>query len=74
MTLPRVLLQCLSVPFLSAIFPRLGLLILRSSQPILIEQAVRFVQGHTNGDSENAGYWLIVAAVVVYLGQTVSIT
>lgn len=49
------------------------LLILRSSQPILIKQAVRFVQGHTNGDSDNAGYWLIVAAVVVYLGQTVSI-
>ncbi|KAL7898266.1 multidrug resistance-associated protein [Trichoderma sp. SZMC 28014] len=72
LTLPKVLLKCLSVPFLSAILPRLSLLILRSSQPILIEQAVRFVQGYTNGDGDNVGYWLVVAAVVVYLGQTFS--
>ncbi|KAK6448017.1 hypothetical protein FP744_10004267 [Trichoderma asperellum] len=72
LTLPKVLLQCLAGPFVVAIFPRLSLLILTSSQPILIEQAVRFVQGYTIGDSDHGGYWLIVAAAAVYLGQTFS--
>ncbi|KAL7951361.1 P-loop containing nucleoside triphosphate hydrolase protein [Trichoderma barbatum] len=72
LTLPKVLLWSLTGPFLSATFPRLGLVAFRCCQPILIEKAVRFVQGYTKGDDANDGYWLIVAAVVVYLGQTVS--
>ncbi|KAK4069703.1 uncharacterized protein Triagg1_6833 [Trichoderma aggressivum f. europaeum] len=72
LTLPKVLLRCLSGPFLSATFPRLGLVAFRCCQPILIEKAVRFVQGYTKEDDTNEGYWLMVAAVVVYLGQTFS--
>ncbi|KAH6606099.1 MRP-type ABC transporter [Trichoderma cornu-damae] len=54
-----------------AIFPRLSLIVFRCSQPILIQQAVQFVQGYTKQDDDgNVEYWLIVAAVVVYLGQT----
>ncbi|KAL7932586.1 P-loop containing nucleoside triphosphate hydrolase protein [Trichoderma chlorosporum] len=71
-TLPRVLLQCLSTPFLSATLPRLGLVAFRCCQPILIERAVRFVQGNTKEEDANEGYWLIVAANVVYFGQTFS--
>ncbi|KAL5094611.1 hypothetical protein Trisim1_005344 [Trichoderma cf. simile WF8] len=72
LTLPKVLLRSLSTPFLSATFPRLGLVAFRCCQPILIEKAVRFVQGYTKEDDTNEGYWLIVVAVVVYLGQTFS--
>ncbi|KAL7797360.1 ABC transporter type 1, transmembrane domain-containing protein [Trichoderma ceciliae] len=72
LALPKVLLRCLAGPFVSATLPRLGLVTFRCSQPILIKQAVRFVQGYTKGNDENVGYWLIVAAVVVYLGQTFS--
>ncbi|UKZ49723.1 hypothetical protein TrVGV298_003971 [Trichoderma virens] len=72
LTLPKVLLRCLSGPFLSATFPRLGLVTFRCCQPILIEQAVRYVQGYTKGEDANEGYWLVVAAFVVYLGQTFS--
>nr|WNZ75576.1 hypothetical protein [Trichoderma harzianum] len=72
LTLPKVLLRSLSEPFLSATFPRLGLVAFRCCQPILIEKAVRFVQGYTKEDDINEGYWLIVVAIVVYLGQTFS--
>ncbi|KAK4073997.1 hypothetical protein Trihar35433_3471 [Trichoderma harzianum] len=72
LTLPKILLRSLSGPFLSATFPRLGLVTFRCCQPILIERAVRFVQGYTKEDDINEGYWLIVVAVVVYLGQTFS--
>ncbi|KAL6870410.1 P-loop containing nucleoside triphosphate hydrolase protein [Trichoderma novae-zelandiae] len=70
--LPKALLRSLASPFLSATVPRLGLVIFRCGQPILIEQAVRFVQGYTQGDDANEGYWLVVAAAFVYLGQTFS--
>ena len=73
MTLLKVLLRCLAGPFFAATLPRLGLVIFRCGQPILIEQAVRFVQGYTKGDDAIEGYWLVVAAAFVYLGQTVSI-
>lgn len=73
MTLLKVLLRCLAGPFFAATFPRLGLVIFRCGQPILIEKAVRFVQGYTQGDDARDGYWLVVAAAFVYLGQTVSI-
>ncbi|KAK1251558.1 hypothetical protein MKX07_007037 [Trichoderma sp. CBMAI-0711] len=72
LTLLNVLLRCLARPFFAATLPRLGLVIFRCSQPILIEQAVRFVQGYTKGDDASEGYWLVVAAAFVYLGQTFS--
>ncbi|KAL7813269.1 P-loop containing nucleoside triphosphate hydrolase protein [Trichoderma aethiopicum] len=72
LTLLTVLLRGLAAPFFAATFPRLGLVIFRCSQPILIEQAVRFVQGYTKGDDASQGYWLVVAAAFVYLGQTFS--
>ncbi|PTB62314.1 hypothetical protein BBK36DRAFT_1172514 [Trichoderma citrinoviride] len=68
----RFLLRCLAGPFFAATLPRLGLVIFRCGQPILIEQAVRFVQGYTKGDDASEGYWLVVAAAFVYLGQTFS--
>ncbi|TFB06902.1 Metal resistance protein YCF1 [Trichoderma ghanense] len=72
LTLLKVLLRCLAGPFFAATFPRLGLVIFRCGQPILIEKAVRFVQGYTQGDDARDGYWLVVAAAFVYLGQTLS--
>ncbi|KAK5995410.1 ABC multidrug transporter B [Cladobotryum mycophilum] len=72
LTLPKVLAQCLAAPLISAVGPRLMLIIFRYSQPILISQAVQFIEDDTQSDDASRGYWLILAAIVIYTGQVFS--
>ncbi|KAH9209825.1 P-loop containing nucleoside triphosphate hydrolase protein [Leptodontidium sp. 2 PMI_412] len=69
-TLPLVLLRCLSTPFMAAILPRLSLIVFRYSQTVLISLTIRFVR--RPGDDRGDGYWLVLAALTVYLGLAIS--
>lgn len=73
-TLPFVLLSCLIRPFRSAILPRLFLIIFRYSQAVLINITIRFVSqnGKTSGFTTSTGYWLVLLAIVIYVGMAVS--
>ena len=73
-TLPLVLLKYLLWPFLSAIIPRLFLIVFRYSQAILINATIRFV-GQNNGMKDqlpNTSAWLVIVGVVIYVGMAVS--
>ncbi|KAI1414778.1 ABC transporter [Hypoxylon sp. FL1857] len=74
MTLPKVLLMCLTKPFLLAIPPRLFLTIFRYSQPIIIRQAIVYVSSDKLSDQLWTGPSLVIAAVVVYVGLAISTT
>ncbi|KAJ4394029.1 hypothetical protein N0V93_003246 [Gnomoniopsis smithogilvyi] len=71
-TLPFVLLRCLHVPFLSAIVPRIFVVIFRLSQPLLIRHTIRFVTAPSVSNDRLDGYWIIAAAAVVYIGMATS--
>ncbi|KAB5582239.1 putative ABC transporter [Coniochaeta sp. 2T2.1] len=71
-TLPLALLRCIRQPFLAAIIPRLFLIVFRYSQPVLIKQSIRFVSMPSESGMDMHGYWLVVSAVVVYLGLAIS--
>jgi hypothetical protein len=69
--LPLALLKCIKEPFLAAIIPRLFLIVFRYSQPILIKRSIRFVIEYRTSAVSDYGDWLIISAVVVYLGLAV---
>ncbi|KAB5513252.1 ABC transporter-like protein [Coniochaeta sp. 2T2.1] len=71
-TLSLALLRCIRQPFLAAIFPRLFLIVFRYSQPVLIKQSIRFVSMPPESGMDMHGYWLVVLAVVMYLGLAIS--
>lgn len=74
LTLPVTMLRLSKGAFLSAIIPRMFLIIFRYCQPVLINAAVRFVHnGNENSNDRNYGYWLIVMAGIIYFGLAVSI-
>ncbi|KAH8596734.1 putative ABC transporter [Bisporella sp. PMI_857] len=70
--LPLTLLKCIKEPFLAAIIPRLFLIVFRYSQPILIKRSIRFVIEYRTGAVSDYGDWLIISAVVVYIGLAIS--
>lgn len=71
-TLPKVLLRCLLQPFIAVIIPRLFLTTFRYGQPVLIRRAIRFVtEATTSENSSVAGYWIIITAIIVYIGLAV---
>ena len=73
-TLPYVLLDCLKRPLAAAVLPRLFLIIFRYSQAILINIAVKYVSNAPKeSKSTEQGRWLIVRALVVYVGLAVSV-
>lgn len=73
LTLPVTLLRLSKGAFLSAIIPRMFLIIFRYCQPALINAAVRFVHnGNENSNDRNYGYWLIVMAGIIYFGLAIS--
>lgn len=73
-TLPRALLTCLLAPFLSAIIPRICVILFRFAQPLLISRAIRFVTNSSaEKDDSQTGFWIIVAAAVIYVGMAVSL-
>ncbi|KAI0430891.1 putative ABC transporter [Xylaria sp. FL1042] len=71
-TLPLVLMTCFKTQFFAAIIPRLLLIAFRYSQPILIKQSIRYVASYLPGSGVGNGYWLILAAVTIYLGRALS--
>lgn len=72
-TLPRVLLKCLLAPFLSAIIPRILVIVFRFAQPLLISRAIRFVtKSSAEGDNSRDGLWISIAAAAIYIGMAVS--
>lgn len=73
-TLPVVLLRCLRAPFLGVIVSRLLVISFRFAQPLLISRTIRFVTSSTSRDSNAEGYWLIAAALTIYIGKAVSLT
>ncbi|KAE8345516.1 hypothetical protein BDV24DRAFT_178254 [Aspergillus arachidicola] len=70
LTLPVTLLRFAKGAFLSAILPRMFLILFRYCQPVLINAAVRFVHnGNENSNDRNYAYWLIVISTAVYHHQ-----
>ncbi|KAK4088636.1 hypothetical protein Purlil1_7187 [Purpureocillium lilacinum] len=73
MTLPKVLVRSLLKPFLSVIAPRLFATAFRCSQPLLIRETIRFIsQTQVESGANCAKYWLVLAAVLVYVGLAIS--
>jgi len=73
-TLPYVLLKCFKGPVAAAILPRLFLIVFRYSQPVLINISVRYIgNARKESGSTEEGRWLIVGALVVYVGLAVSV-
>lgn len=50
--------------------PRLFLIMFRYSQIVLISITIQFVSstGAEQGDLVNDGYWLVILALVIYIG------
>ena len=72
-TLLKTLARCLIEPALSPAVPRLCLIVFRCSQPVLIRQAMSFLSPALEAERNDCnGYWLLLAAVFVYFGMTVS--
>lgn len=72
-TLPRVLLDCILMPFLTAIIPRTAVIVFRFAQPVLMSQAIRFVNSVSAANNlGSAAYFLVVEATAVYVGMAVS--
>lgn len=72
-TLPLVLLHCLKRPFMSAIIPRLFLIMFRYSQTILISITIQYINNSSfETHNGNAGRWLVLFAIVTYVGMAVS--
>ncbi|KAH8680546.1 ABC transporter [Xylariales sp. PMI_506] len=72
-TLPKVLLKVHLWPFIFAAVPRLFLILFRYSQPLLIRQAILYVNNTGMQETSILGFYLIVAAATVYTGLAVSI-
>ncbi|KAK0640764.1 P-loop containing nucleoside triphosphate hydrolase protein [Cercophora newfieldiana] len=71
MTLPMVLVRSMLPHFLAPIIPRLSLIVFRYSQPVLISTAIRTISKGSSR-STSADYWVVLMAVVVYVGLAVS--
>ncbi|RLM01585.1 hypothetical protein CFD26_108938 [Aspergillus turcosus] len=66
------LMRAFWLPIVSAGFPRLCLLGFTFAQPFLINQTVTFVSQSVEEGTQNAGYGLIGAFALVYIGLAVS--
>ncbi|CAG8961703.1 hypothetical protein HYFRA_00006243 [Hymenoscyphus fraxineus] len=61
----RAVLSTLKWPLIAPAFPRLILIGFTYAQPLLIKRAINFVE---KGGSEDIGYGLIGATVIIYIG------
>lgn len=66
------LLKTLRWPLLASVFPRLCLIGFNFSQPFLITAAIELSQSPVTPKSQNEGYGLIGAYILVYVGIAVS--
>lgn len=70
-SLPLALLRCLRSPFLDAVLPRLMLIVFRYSQPILINQSIKYATANHDAQESYRGHWLVIMAVAIYVGIAV---
>ncbi|CAG8957988.1 hypothetical protein HYFRA_00000331 [Hymenoscyphus fraxineus] len=66
------LLRTLKWPLLASVFPRLCLIGFNYTQPFLITAAIDLSQSEVTPQSQNEGYGLIGAYILVYVGIAVS--
>ncbi|KAI0814233.1 putative ABC transporter [Xylaria sp. FL0064] len=71
-TLSLVLMKCFKAQFFAAVIPRLSLVAFRYAQPVLIKQSIRHVASYSPDAEANHGYFLVSAAVIIYIGRAVS--
>ncbi|KAM3441709.1 hypothetical protein MY4824_001487 [Beauveria thailandica] len=71
-SLPLALMACLKPQFYHAVLPRLFLIVFRYSQPTLIASSIRFVEQDSTATSSDDGFWLVISALVIYLGLALS--
>lgn len=57
-----------------AVPARLALIGFNYSQPFLVTAVVNYIQGTWPNETDNVGYGLIGAAIIIYLGIAVSCT
>ncbi len=75
--MPWALLRCVRWRFAAPVVPRLLVILFRYSQPGLIRRAIQLVatDNLASGDgSRTRGYWLVVSAMIIYVGLAVSRT
>ncbi|KAH8803106.1 putative ABC transporter [Xylogone sp. PMI_703] len=70
--LPYALYRSIRRPFLRAVLPRLFLTVFRYSQPDLIRNSIQYVTTSSSSDSRPIGYWIVVAAIIIYGGLAIS--
>ncbi|KAI1271579.1 putative ABC transporter [Xylaria sp. FL0933] len=71
-TLSLVLMRCFKAQFFAAVIPRLSLIAFRYAQPVLIKQSIRHVASYSSDAEAGHGYFLVAAAVIIYVGRAVS--
>lgn len=72
LSLLKVLFRQLRTPFLSVVCPRMFLAIFRCSQPIIIHETIQLIsESRDNTVSPYDGFWILLAAITVYLGLPV---
>lgn len=49
------------------------MVVFRFAQPLIISQAIRFVTHISAAGDDQGAYWLVVEAIVVYVGMAVSV-
>jgi ATP-binding cassette subfamily C (CFTR/MRP) protein 1 len=69
--LALAMVRCIKWPIMAVSFPRLCLIGLRFSQPLLLKRIVNFVGQPGSQEKINTGYGLIGATALVYLGNAV---
>ncbi|KAK7978424.1 hypothetical protein PG988_005914 [Apiospora saccharicola] len=70
--LQLALLRCVKRPFVAAIVPRAFLILFRYCQPSLIKETIRYVAASPEDAEDNRGFWIVLVAVVVYVGLAIS--
>ncbi|KAI1347264.1 putative ABC transporter [Xylaria sp. FL0043] len=71
-TLSLVLMRCFKAQFFAAVIPRLSLIAFRYAQPVLIKQSIRHVASYSSDAEAGHEYFLVAAAVIIYVGRAVS--
>ncbi|KAG4028778.1 hypothetical protein MFRU_019g00660 [Monilinia fructicola] len=71
-SLPIALLKGLKTPFLAAVMPRLFMVAFRYSQPILINESIRYIVTYPKEAESNHGTFLIASASIIYIGLALS--
>jgi ATP-binding cassette subfamily C (CFTR/MRP) protein 1 len=70
--LANALAKVLAVPFLLPVGPRIALIAFQMCQPLLINSVLDYLQQPQEESSQNVGYGLIGATILIYIGIATS--